>query len=105
MHAEDVEGRPDFFFPRSRLALFIDGCFWHSCSSCHRPLPGTNRGYWAAKIRGNVRRAAGINGVLRREGLSVVRIWEHELGSEASRAKLARRLSRRPSARFLAAAL
>lgn len=73
-----LEGRPDFVFPRSRLALFIDGCLWHGCDR-HCRIPKTNRGYWKKKIMGNIKRASVVKRQLSRGGWAVVRIWEHEI--------------------------
>src|SRR5262249_47650983 len=52
-HPRFIAGQPDFWFPDRRLAIFIDGCFWHGCPVCKRPLPIANREYWIAKIQGN----------------------------------------------------
>ena len=77
-HPEDVPGCPDFHFPKSRLAVFVDGCFWHACPKCGR-LPSSNAEYWTLKIDSNRRRDNRIRRQLRREGFHVMRIWEHEL--------------------------
>jgi DNA mismatch endonuclease (patch repair protein) len=78
LHPKSVLGQPDFWFPRERVALFVDGCFWHGCKRCLR-LPRGNRQYWRKKISGNVRRARLINRKLRSVGIVVVRLWEHDL--------------------------
>jgi DNA mismatch endonuclease, patch repair protein len=78
LHARDVEGKPDFWFPRQRLAIFVDGCFWHGCPKCLR-MPSQNRRYWASKIAGNVLRANVIRRSLRRRGVAVLCFWEHQL--------------------------
>ena len=78
LNAKDVPGCPDFVFDRKRLTVFVDGCFWHGCPSCHRP-PGSNRQYWIPKIERNKRRDGRASRRLRREGWTVLRIWEHEL--------------------------
>ena len=72
-----VIGRPDFVFSRKRVAVFIDGCYWHGCK-CRR-LPKKNRQYWEAKFRNNQTRDRRITRSLRAEGWRVIRIWEHEL--------------------------
>ena len=77
MHPRFVAGVPDFFFPKQKLAIFIDGCFWHGCPICKRPLPRTHKSYWSNKIESNIERALRINRKLRLEGYKVVRIWEH----------------------------
>ena len=73
-----ISGTPDFVFPREKIALFIDGCFWHGCyQDC--VLPKTNRKFWINKIRDNKFRDIRINRLLRSKGWNVLRIWEHEL--------------------------
>src|SRR5262245_53424217 len=76
MHERSVVGLPDFWFPSRKLAIFIDGCFWHGCPACKRPLPVANREYWVAKIRSNKIRAQRVDRELRQGGCTVVRIWE-----------------------------
>lgn len=91
--------RPDFVFPKSRTAVFVDGCFWHGCpkhcnpmkwlkkssmSANHPPSPKgrlrrTGRVFWRKKLAGNKRRDALVTRTLRRAGWRVLRIWEHEL--------------------------
>jgi DNA mismatch endonuclease (patch repair protein) len=78
MYAEDLLGTPDFVFPGARLAIFVDGCFWHGCPSCYR-RPRSSQSYWDAKVRTNKLRDHRIDRQLRRAGWSVRRIWEHEL--------------------------
>lgn len=68
--------RPDVVFPRLRLAVFVDGCFWHSCPQ-HGGRPSSNPTYWAAKLAGNVSRDRLVDRLLRDAGWHVVRLWEH----------------------------
>jgi DNA mismatch endonuclease (patch repair protein) len=75
---QNVFGKPDFLFRRNRLALFVDGCFWHGCPRCYR-RPKTNRKYWHAKIVRNRERDREVSRELRRLGWRVVRIWGHSL--------------------------
>jgi DNA mismatch endonuclease (patch repair protein) len=75
----DVAGRrihADLVFTRARVAVFVDGCFWHGCSE-HCRMPSDPSGYWHAKIRRNMERDRGANDVLTEAGWCVVRIWEH----------------------------
>jgi DNA mismatch endonuclease (patch repair protein) len=76
-----VPGRPrrtiDIAFPRQRLAVFVDGCFWHACSE-HRSDPVANSAFWRAKLDGNVARDAETDALLLSAGWHSVRIWEHE---------------------------
>lgn len=69
-------GRPDFVWPRSRLVVFIDGCFWHG-HSCGRNLtPKTNAGLWEKKIRATRKRDRRNNRALTMKGWKVIRVWE-----------------------------
>lgn len=74
-------GQPDFAFRRERVAVFVDGCFWHGCAK-HLRIPASNRGYWRQKISRNQIRDRLVNRRLRTLGWRVVRIWEHDLSNE-----------------------
>lgn len=76
-----LPGKPDFVFPKQRIAVFVDGCFWHRCPKCYRK-PATNAEFWEAKIGRNVDRDKEVNRELKNRGWKVVRVWEHELRSE-----------------------
>jgi DNA mismatch endonuclease (patch repair protein) len=67
----------DLVFPRARVAVFVDGCYWHGCPAHHRS-PATNRSYWADKLERNRRRDLNTNKQLEDAGWTVIRIWEHE---------------------------
>jgi DNA mismatch endonuclease, patch repair protein len=69
--------RPDVVFPRQRVAVFIDGCFWHGCPK-HGTMPATNSAYWSPKIAENQKRDARNVAVLESAGWIVLRVWEHE---------------------------
>lgn len=71
-------GRPDFVFRQCRLAVFVDGCFWHGCQRCYKS-PRSNADYWAAKIARNQARDRKVTRLLRQLGWSVCRVWEHSL--------------------------
>ena len=73
-----ILGRPDFVFTKERVAVFVDGCFWHGCAQ-HCRMPASNRKYWVGKIERNMRRDRMTRKALRAEGWKVVRVWEHEL--------------------------
>jgi len=75
-----LPGKPDFVFRRQRLAVFVDGCFWHGCPRHSRP-PHSNQFYWTQKIARNIQRDHEINRLLKKEGWHVLRIWEHALGA------------------------
>jgi DNA mismatch endonuclease (patch repair protein) len=69
--------RPDIAFTRQRLAVFIDGCFWHRCPE-HGTMPSANREFWEAKFRRNVQRDRENDAALHALGWTVLRFWEHE---------------------------
>lgn len=73
----DLKVRPDIVFTRKRIAVFIDGCFWHGCTE-HGTKPRANQAYWRRKIEGNQARDQRIDSVLRAHGWIVLRVWEHE---------------------------
>jgi len=85
-----ITGRPDFVFRQQRVALFIDGCYWHGCK-CRR-LPKKNRPYWRQKFEANRRHDRRMTRELRSTGWHVIRLWEHELKN--SPARVVRRIAR-----------
>ena len=77
-----LPGRPDFVFPKARIAVFIDGCFWHQCPHCYDGhLPKGNRSYWKTKLQRNVVRDRAVNRVLRQNKWAVFRVWECSLSN------------------------
>lgn len=84
LHACFLPGCPDFYFNTMRLAVFVDGCFWHGCSRCGH-IPSTRRSFWFEKIRRNRLRDRRINSQLNRKGVRVIRVWEHSLTSRECR--------------------
>lgn len=68
----------DIAFPAKKLAIFVDGCFWHGCPA-HSHLPKSHKNYWHPKLRKNVERDKAKNERLEAEGWKVLRLWEHEL--------------------------
>ena len=73
-----IIGRPDFVFREHRLAVFVDGCFWHCCPKCGN-MPANNREFWQDKLGKNKVRDKLVGKTLKAEGWKVLRIWEHEL--------------------------
>lgn len=69
--------RPDVVFTKQRIAIFIDGCFWHGCP-VHGTTPATNQAYWGPKIEENRQRDARNTRELAADGWTVIRVWEHE---------------------------
>ena len=90
-HPPGIIGKPDFFFPGLRLALFVDGCFWHGCPECGR-IPKTRIDFWTSKIESNRQRDLVVAERLLSDGYEVVRVWEHELGSSVWFERLAQTL-------------
>lgn len=81
-HARIAGSIPDFVFLLHRLAVFVDGCFWHGCPIHFKP-PASNQCYWGLKIAGNRERDRAISARLGRAGWKPMRIWEHELDDAA----------------------
>jgi DNA mismatch endonuclease (patch repair protein) len=84
-----IFGKPDFVFRAQRVAVFVDGCFWHGCPQ-HANLPANNRTFWKKKLDGNCRRDRRVNRELRSRGWRVLRIWEHDLNHRCERRLLNR---------------
>lgn len=78
-----IKGKPDLYFPRKKIAVFIDGCFWHKCPICFA-RPKSNNEYWDKKIENNVTRDKQVNEQLNSENISVIRFWEHEVNRDIS---------------------
>lgn len=81
--------RPDFVFRMERVAVFVDGCFWHGCPR-HATRPKQNRAFWDAKLAGNQARDRAVTRGLRQAGWTVLRIWECALAKRRQAATLAR---------------
>ncbi len=80
LHPVGLLGSPDIYFPKERLAIFVDGCFWHGCARCGH-IPKTRSAFWAAKIGRNKTRDCLNTRKLRQTGIDVIRIWEHALAN------------------------
>jgi len=78
--AGELPGKPDFVFWRSKVALFVDSCFWHGCKR-HLRAPSSNVQYWTQKLQRNRRRDAEVKRLLSEMGWTVLRVWEHEFES------------------------
>lgn len=83
IRAGEVRVRPDIVFTRLKLAVFVDGCFWHACPE-HRSIPSRNREYWQPKLASNVDRDRKVDSALRGTGWSVERVWECEQTENAA---------------------
>jgi len=87
-----IFGKPDFTFPKLKLAVFVDGCFWHGCPK-HSNMPVNNQQFWERKLSGNKRRDKLVARALRARSWRVFRVWEHEL-SRKNEKELLRRIRR-----------
>ena len=81
-----LQGQPDMVFPRKRLVVFLDGCFWHGCSECDK-RPEQSGAFWAEKIDENKRRDQRVTAMLERDGWTVLRVPEHAVRTKASLAR------------------
>jgi len=86
---QPLPGKPDFVFRKERVCVFVDGCFWHGCPKCYK-APETNPEFWSGKVLRNRARDRKVNRLLRKDGWTVVRIWEHSLKNHS---RIAQRLS------------
>lgn len=83
----------DIAFPSRKLAVFVDGCFWHCCPE-HSHLPSSNTDYWLPKLEKNVQRDKAKDKRLQEDGWRVIRLWEHELSDlDCALEKVSRQLS------------
>lgn len=95
---ETLRVRVDVAFPKAAVAVFVDGCFWHSCPA-HGTQPTANESYWSPKLRRNVERDRRVDEALSLAGWNVVRVWEHESPEDAAgRIERLVTSSRRPTA-------
>lgn len=79
----NLPGRPDFSWRKQKVAIFVDGCFWHGCPRCYN-TPKSNIAYWTSKIERNRERDREANNLLQARGWMVLRIWECELAKKRS---------------------
>jgi DNA mismatch endonuclease, patch repair protein len=73
-----IYGKPDFANKKEKIAVFVDGCFWHKCPKCYKS-PNTNKKFWSEKTEKNMQRDKKITNYLKKEGWKVIRVWEHDL--------------------------
>ena len=88
-----LHGKPDFVFQKARIAVFVDGCFWHGHPEKCR-IPKTNREYWEKKIGRNIARDKAVSRDLRKKGWKVLRIWEHKVSDASTVRRLRKALSK-----------
>jgi DNA mismatch endonuclease (patch repair protein) len=77
----NLPGKPDVVFIKKKIAIFVDGCFWHKCPVDFQE-PATRKEFWIKKIQSNIDRDKKVNEQLKRDGWTVIRIWEHEIKKE-----------------------
>lgn len=80
IHDRSIIGTPDISSKKEKLAIFIDGCFWHGCKRCYKE-PKSNVGFWRKKILNNRKRRNSVRTQLRGEGWNVQEFWEHQVNS------------------------
>jgi len=84
LHDRSVFGIPDISNKKKKIAVFIDGCFWHGCRRCYKE-PTTNTLFWRAKIENNKKRRIKVRTRLRKNGWKVLEFWEHEIKANPPR--------------------
>ncbi len=82
-----VTGKPDFAWPDRKIALFVDGCFWHGCPKCNRPSK-SNVSFWRKKVSSNRKRDQRVSRQLRRRGWRVMRVWECAVESDRTKNRI-----------------
>ena len=79
LHWKKAPGTPDIAFPRKKIAIFVNGCFWHRCPYCNLPIPKANNYFWSQKFTKNVERDARKIDALKCQDWNVVVVWECEI--------------------------
>lgn len=93
---QTLPGRPDFVWRAKRVAVFVDGCFWHGCPRHYRP-PQRNVAFWASKVASNRFRDREVTLLLRKSGWAVIRVWECQVGQARTLTRIRRALERAQS--------
>ncbi|MHB8152811.1 MAG: very short patch repair endonuclease [Vulcanimicrobiaceae bacterium] len=92
LHRRDLPGRPDLYVPRLRLAIFVNGCFWHGHACARGRRPKTNVAFWDQKISINIARDTAAQARLLETGIKTIVLWTCQLDAAA---RICRRVSRR----------
>ena len=87
-----VPGRPDIAYPGRKVAIFVNGCFWHRCPRCDLPLPKSNQDHWIPKLQRNKERDSEKRKALEETGWTVITVWGCEIDTEIE--AVVRRISR-----------
>ena len=82
LHWKDAPGKPDIAYPGKKVAIFVHGCFWHRCPECKPKLPKRNREYWRSKFAANTERDKKNISKLKKEGWTVIIVWECDIPSK-----------------------
>lgn len=85
LHPKNLPGCPDVYFPSKKIAIFINGCFWHMCPYCKRNIPKTNRAFWKNKLLGNALRDKQKKSLLRKMGVKPLSFWECQIEKNVGR--------------------
>lgn len=86
LHWKKAPGRPDIAYPGRKIAIFVNGCFWHRCPHCNPPMPKSNAEFWAAKFAANRERDALKRAELERLCWHTLIVWECQLADDPDRA-------------------
>jgi len=76
LHWKKAPGHPDIAYPGRKVAIFVNGCFWHRCPHCNPSLPKTNTDFWKAKFASNTERDSRVEALLAADGWTVMTVWE-----------------------------
>ena len=82
----NIPGRPDITYPGKKVAIFVNGCFWHRCPFCNLPLPKSNTGFWEDKFKKNIERDGRNISLLENDGWNTFIIWECKVSQKDDRA-------------------
>ena len=84
LHPKDLPGRPDIAFGKNKVAVFINGCFWHRCPTCNLPTPRSNTAFWENKFNANINRDIKKVNALKEKGWTPITIWECQIKARLS---------------------
>jgi DNA mismatch endonuclease, patch repair protein len=87
IQVRNLPGKPDFYFRKARVAVFVDGCFWHACRRCGH-VPKNNQQFWKLKFNRNRQRAQRVSKELSTLGIKPMRFWEHDIVDHLGRVVL-----------------
>lgn len=88
LHWKKVPGRPDICFPGKKLAIFVNGCFWHRCPYCKPPMPKSHTKFWENKFERNVNRDKKKISLLKKDGWKVLVLWECRIKKDINKSIL-----------------